>query len=201
MKHEHGTREADDRRELETLDYLDTVTCSHWFTVLHHVERGEYRHARDLLTSVSFLATLAGDITPPPPPAAARLKRMGHENAGHLLAHLNEQLEMESFDCLIDECAPWPAHPESPAHILRATLNKGMRHATDEALEAVFEAAGELATAAGADHGSTEAWITGAGFAYGTVFCRLLDKMPLAELQELIEDIADEVAPDWEGDQ
>ncbi len=97
----------------------------------------------------------------------------------------------------IDECQPWPDHPEDPAQILRATLRKGIRHATDEALQSVFEAADELATAAGADYGSAQNWITGAGFAYGTVFCRLLDKMPLAELHELIEDIAEEVAPQW----
>ena len=100
----------------------------------------------------------------------------------------------------IDQCQPWPEHPADPAQNLRAAINSGMRHATDEALEAVFEAAGELATAAAVEHGSTEYWITGAGFAYGTVFCRLLDKMPLADLQELIEDIADEVAPQWEDD-
>ena len=105
----------------------------------------------------------------------------------------------------IEECQPWPEHPADPAQTLRAAINSGMRHATDEALEAVFEAAGELATTAGAGHGSTESWIaqswiTGAAFAYGTVFCRLLDKMPLTELRELIEDIADEVAPQWEDD-
>jgi len=101
----------------------------------------------------------------------------------------------------IDECQPWPERRESPAQFLRTTLDNGMRHATDETLQAVFEAAGELATASGADWvGGTPDWIEGAGFAYGTVFCRLVDKMPLAELRDLIEDIADEVAPDWGGD-
>lgn len=203
MKNKHEAQEGGAPRPWDNLDYTDTVICSHWFTVLDHVDRGDYRRARDLLTSAGFLATMAGDITPPPPPAAERLKRMGHENAGHLLAHLNEQLEMESFDCPIDECQPWPEQPSNDARELRATIDNGMTYASDAAADVITAVANQLATAAGVDWRGENSpqWIEGAAYAFGTVFGRLLHEMPLAELRELIEDIADDVAPDRGGDQ
>lgn len=89
-----------------------------------------------------------------------------------------------------------PGYCNTPARSVRATIDNGMTHATDENLKVIFATANELATAAAADwRGGTPQWIEGAAFAYGSVFCRLLDEMPLPKLQTFMEAVADEVAP------
>lgn len=96
----------------------------------------------------------------------------------------------------------YPGYSKTPAQAVRATIDNGMTYASDAAADVITAVANQLATAAGADWRGENSpqWIEGAAYAFGTVFGRLLHEMPLAELRELIEDIADEVAPDWEGD-
>jgi hypothetical protein len=106
----------------------------------------------------------------------------------------------------IDECSPWPQHPADPAQILRATIDKGMERISDEAADVITDVAFELArtatTAGECDcmHATAPEWIEGAAYAFAVMLGHLQHEMPLPRLRELIEDVADELAPQWEGD-
>jgi len=106
----------------------------------------------------------------------------------------------------IDDCAPWPDHPAGRAQILRETINDGIERLSDEAADVVGVIADEMALAAVRSAGPFScpdthgAWIGGAAYAFAVMLGHLQHEMPLPRLQELIEDIADDVAPDWEGD-
>ncbi len=68
----------------------------------------------------------------------------------------------------IDECQPWPDHPEPVAKTVRDIIEH--RHYTPE-------------------------WKDGAGYALAVILSHLSSSMTVDELQEFMEDVADDVAP------
>jgi hypothetical protein len=103
----------------------------------------------------------------------------------------------------IDECQPWPAQPEPAAQTLRDIIEHGATRLRDDLADYTSDVAYEMARAMAAeffrnsDRHYTPEWKDGAGYALAVILSHLSSSMTVDELQELVEDLADNVAPQW----
>ncbi len=104
------------------------------------------------------------------------------------------------FD-FIDECQPWPDDQRSGAQILRDMIECGAMRLRDETTDYTTDVAGKLAESMAAeffynpDHRYSPEWVEGACHALTIVLSHLSSSMTVDELQEFMEDVADDVAP------
>jgi hypothetical protein len=104
------------------------------------------------------------------------------------------------FD-FIDECQPWPDHPEPAAQTVRDIIEHGATRLRDDLADYTSDAAYEMARAMAVeffydpDRRYTPDWVDGACYALSVILSHLSSSMTVDELQELMEDVADDVAP------
>jgi hypothetical protein len=103
----------------------------------------------------------------------------------------------------IDECQPWPDHPEPAAKTVRDIIEHGATRLRDDLADHTSDVAHEMARAMAtefffnSDRRYTPDWADGAGYALAVVLSHLSSSMTPDELQEFMEDVADDVAPQW----
>lgn len=101
----------------------------------------------------------------------------------------------------IDECQPWPDRPEPVAKTVRDIIEHGATRLRDDLADHTSDVAYEMARAMAAeffydpDNHYTPDWVNGAGYALAVILSHLSSSMTVDELQEFMEDVADDVAP------
>jgi len=106
----------------------------------------------------------------------------------------------------IDECQPWPDHPEPAAKTVRDIIECGAMRLRDDLADYTSDVAYEMARAMAVeffydpDRRYTPDWVDGAGYALAVILSHLSSSMTVDELQKFMEGVAHDVSHPW-GDQ